>query len=283
MPSVSPQVKKFSLGDFDCYIVYDGFRSIGSMTSGSAKKFIFGDAPEEELHRELVNYGGLDSSTIIQFNFLLINNCGNCTLVDTGCGERAENLKHQLEPAGLLNKSLNKAGIRADDIDRVIISHSHWDHFGGAVTKGEATYPNAEYIMNKIEADYIRDKNDTWAQNYLNILEDKLVYLEGDQKLDQGILVKSAPGHTPGMTIVEVSSGYETLLYTSDIIIHPAHVTHTNWIPSFEDDRIAATATRSKLVEDAYRRGLLLFVPHIYGVLGRISYSQSKFMWIDES
>ncbi len=82
--------------------------------------------------------------------------------------------------------------------------------------------------------------------------------------------------------MTEISSGGETLLYTSDLILHRAHVEHFDWIPSFETDKVAAAAGRGRLVENAYARKLLLFVPHIPNVLGRIGKGRGGYRWVDE-
>jgi glyoxylase-like metal-dependent hydrolase (beta-lactamase superfamily II) len=113
------------------------------------------------------------------------------------------------------------------------------------------------------------------------MIGDRLRLVGDVATISQGITVKVAPGHTPGMMVVEASSGGETLLYTSDIIIHPAHVEHTDWIPSFEYDPKAAAVSRARLVEESHRRNMLLFVPHIQGVLGRVEHSQVGYRWVD--
>ncbi len=271
----------FNVGDFECHILYDGARSVGAMTDGPAEKFIFGDAPEEELRRCLSVYGGFSSSTVIPFNYLLVNDGKHYTLVDAGCGDRAENEKHLHEPAGLLTKSLSDAGVNVKEIDTVIISHGHWDHFGGVSSGGEVAFPNAEFVMSRREAEYIRGVVQGWPLDYLRMIENKVRLVDGVETMGNGITVVPAPGHTPGIVVVEVSSGGETLLYTSDVIIHQAHVEHTDWIPSFEYDPKVASASRTRLVEESHRRDALLFVPHIPGVLGRVEHSQAGYRWVD--
>ncbi|MFH2110539.1 MAG: MBL fold metallo-hydrolase [Candidatus Bathyarchaeota archaeon] len=251
------------------------------MTDDPAEKFIFGDAPEKELRRCLSAYGGFSSSTVIPFNYLLVNDGDHYVLVDAGCGDRAENDKHPDEPAGLLMRSLSDAGVSARDVETVIVSHRHWDHFGGVLSSREVAYPHAEFVMSRKEAEHIRGEVKGWALDHLSLIEDRLRLVDETATIGRGITVKSAPGHTPGMMVVEVSSGGETLLYTSDIIIHQAHVEHTDWIPSFEYDPKAATASRTRLVEESSRRGMLLFVPHIPGVLGRVKPSQAGYRWVD--
>ena len=272
----------FKIGDYECWVLHDGSRAIGSMTSGSANRFIFGDTSEAELEICLRPYGGLNSSTVLPFNYLLVKSDGCFTLLDVGCGDQAKNEEHPDEPAGLLTRSLNEVGLSVEDIDTVIVSHWHWDHFGGAIADGEVAFPNAEYVMSMREADYIRAIVKGWALEYLNLIEDRMSLVEGVAEVGSGITVKNAPGHTPGIIVAEVSSGVETLLYTSDLILHRAHLEHIDWIPSFETERIVSAASRRWLIEEAYRRKLLLFVPHLSGALGRVAKGNIGYKWVDE-
>ncbi len=272
----------FNVGELECRVLYDGARSVGAMTDEPAETFVFGDAPKDELRRCLSAYGGFGSSTVLPFNYLLVYDGDRYTLVDTGCGDRAENEKHQDEPAGLLTRSLRDAGLSARDVDTVVITHRHWDHFGGVMSGGEPVFPDAEHVMSRKEAQHICDDARGWALDYLNKIEDRLRLVDGPATISNGITVKPAPGHTPGMLVAEASSGSESLLYTSDVIIHPAHIQHTDWIPSFEHDPETATASRKRLVEEAYRRDTILFVPHIPGVLGRVERVQEVYRWVAE-
>ena len=81
----------FHVGDFECHILYDGARSIRAMTDGPAERFIFGDAPEDELRRCLSAHGGFSSSTVLPLNYLLVYDGDHYILVDAGCSDRAEN------------------------------------------------------------------------------------------------------------------------------------------------------------------------------------------------
>jgi glyoxylase-like metal-dependent hydrolase (beta-lactamase superfamily II) len=252
------------------------------MTKKPAHGFIFGDAPEAEVEAAVSGYGGVNSATRISFNYLLVEDGDHVTLVDVGCGDQAGNAMNPGEPAGLLTESLRGLGFSVEDIGTVVVSHWHWDHFGGAVTGGEATFPRAEYVMSRREADHIEAKGEKWAQEYLRILGDRLRLVADAAEIRPGVKVRIAPGHTPGITVTEITSGGETLLYTSDLILHKAHFEHPSWIPSFETDKAVAEASRRDMIEDAHRRRLLLFVPHIAGVFGRVGGDEHGHAWIDE-
>jgi glyoxylase-like metal-dependent hydrolase (beta-lactamase superfamily II) len=280
MPSRAAN-RVIKIGDLECQVLNDGSRTIGSMTKDSARRFIFGNVPEVEFDACMRYYGGFGSSTVLPFNYLLVKDKDHITLLDTGCGDQAENEKHPDEPAGLLISRLAESGLSAEDIDTVIVSHCHWDHFGGAVVRGEVAFPNAEFVMSEKEANYIRATVKSWALDYLNLIGHRARFITDMVEVNPGITVKPAPGHTPGIVLVEVSSGGKTLLFTSDIVIHQAHIEHIDWIPSFETDHIAAEISRRRLIEDAYRRNLLLFVPHIPTTLGSIGLGESGYKWID--
>jgi glyoxylase-like metal-dependent hydrolase (beta-lactamase superfamily II) len=274
--------KKIKLGDLTCHAVYDGSRSIGSMTKKPAHGFIFGDAPEAEVEEAVRGYGGVDSATQIPFNYLLVEDGDHATLVDVGCGDQAENWKNTAEPAGMLTESLRGLGFGVEDVDTVVVSHWHWDHFGGAVTGGAATFPRAEYVMSRRESEHIKAKGEKWAQEYMRALGDRLRLVADSAEIRRGVKVRVAPGHTPGITVTEITADGETLIYTSDLILHRAHFEHPGWIPSFETDKATAETSRRAMIKDAQRRGLILFIPHIAGVFGRVGGDKHGYKWIDE-
>jgi glyoxylase-like metal-dependent hydrolase (beta-lactamase superfamily II) len=271
----------FKLGDFECSIINDGARSLGEMTKQTPIKFFFGNAPQIELETDLKQHGGLDASTKCTFNYLLVKGDAQFTLIDAGCGDQAENEKHSKEPAGKLIENLAKSGIKREEIKRVVISHCHWDHFGGICLDGEHAFPNASYIMSVAEANYIKKTVKGWALDYLKMIERKTIFIEDSADFIPGIRVMQAPGHTPGLIVVEVSSRGESLLYTSDVIIHPLHVEHPDWSPSFETDRATAALSRNKIVDSAYRLNRLLHAPHMPSPgLGKIILRPEGFRWV---
>jgi len=271
----------FKLGDFECRIINDGARSIGEMTKQPPKKFFFGDAKPAELETDLKQYGGLEATTKCIFNYLLVKGDTEFTLLDAGCGDQSENEKHPQEPAGKLIENLAKSEIKREDIERVIISHCHWDHFGGICLDGELAFPNASYVMSSAEANYIKNTVKGWALDYLKMIEHKTFFIEDSADIIPGISVIRSPGHTPGLTTVVVSSKAGSLLYTSDVIIHPLHIEHPDWSPSFETDRAMAALSRRKIIDSSYKINRLLHAPHMPSPgLGKIIRIPEGYRWL---
>ena len=77
-------------------------------------------------------------------NCLFVDTGKHKILVDTGCGEGFQ------PTAGRLLSNLKAEGIKPADIDRIVFTHGHLDHVGGAFdAAGEPVYPNARYLAAK--------------------------------------------------------------------------------------------------------------------------------------
>ena len=114
---------RFNVGKFKCMSVSDGTLS---------------DAPgEEEPERE---------PQVHSLNCLYIDTGEHRILVDTGCGDVFQ------ATAGKMLPNLEAEGIKRSDIDRIIFTHGHLDHVGGANdTQGKPVFPNARYITSEKE------------------------------------------------------------------------------------------------------------------------------------
>ena len=125
---------------------------------------------------------------------LLIEDGDRLVLIDTGMGDKQSEKffgyyyrwgKDSLEP------SLKKHGFHTDDITDVFLTHLHFDHCGGGVTRSgessfETTFKNAKYWSNKGHWDWATDPNKRESASFLKenigpILESgQLRYLQKD-------------------------------------------------------------------------------------------------------
>jgi len=136
---------RFKIGDFRATVISDGQGPI------PVSPILVMNASEAELAAVLsANF----MQPVIQAtnNPLVVDTGRERILVDTGFGEKIG------PPFGSfprLEENLGRAGITAESIDLVVISHGHLDHIGGLVTKsGALAFPKAQFVFVDTEWNY---------------------------------------------------------------------------------------------------------------------------------
>ena len=119
-------------------------------------------------------------------------------LVDAG--SRTEDFVARGEkvvPIQSIQEGLAKHGLTCADIETVILTHMHDDHFGLA-----DSYPNAEFIVQKKELEFALNPHPLFAGGYKLTKElagdARFKTVEGDCTLFEGIEALFSPGHSPG-------------------------------------------------------------------------------------
>ena len=109
------------------------------------------------------------------------------------------------------------------------------------------------------------------ARRNLPPIEGQLDLIDRGAEIAPGIQAVEAPGHTPGHTVIAVSSGGDELLYVSDAVIHPIHLAHPDWHPAFDYDPDQTVATGRQLMQRAAATGATVFATHFPAPgLGRV-------------
>ena len=193
---------------------------------------------------------------------ILIAGNNQYTLVDTGFGE-----EHR-DPQGKLLESLAEIGVDPGQIGRVVMTHSHGDHFLGNTVLREgqrvATYPNAEYVIQESDLERVRSaQEEAWAKRFAPLVDSgQLRTIEGRCALDGAITCWPTPGHTIGHQCVLVEDQGQSALVMGDLAIYSLGMAHTEWGPNWSWSREADEQSRREVADWACDTGATLILGH---------------------
>ncbi len=274
---------RFSVGSFECACLKDGEKEY-------TLSEIFANAPEDEVRRHLRAKDMRDDVVITPYTYLHVDTGGREILVDAGAG--------RLFPStGRLLQSMEAAEIDPEAIDMVIITHAHPDHVGGMLLEDSSpAFPNATCVISKREWDYwhsdrerdLRTSEQRWffdfARSRLDPLRDRTRIVELGREeglLLPGVALRSAPGHTPGHMVVELSSGGESLFYIGDAVILPIHLEEPTWHPVYDIDVAAAEASKRFIFDRAADRRSWVVGQHFppFPSLGHVTRRDGGWTW----
>lgn len=281
----NPEHYRFQLGAFDCLVVSDGYLSI-------PMDGVYADSDDQERERLLAMHGmSLDTYTM-DINFLLLDTGNALVLIDTGLGESG------LFGAtgGRLRQNLAAIGIGPADIDWVLLTHAHTDHYFGLIdAQGEPVFPTAKLAISQEDFDYWTDASQVDAPGHRGMCttgarrallpyqaQGRLVFLDYSEDIIPGIRPVQTPGHTVGHTSFLLQSEGKTLLNLGDVahhdVIEPAH---PEWSFSYDSDIEQAKITRAKWFENIAANDYLILGCHFpFPGLGRIVRSGTVYHFI---
>ena len=155
-------------------------------------------------------------------------------------------------------RDLEAAGYPRDSIDTVLCTHLHVDHVGWNTMLVEGrwvpTFPNARYLMGRIEFEHWRDQRRdegqkiVFADSVAPVFEAGLVDLVAiDHRVCEEVSLTPTLGHTPGHVSVKIASRGEEALITGDFIHHPVQLTHPEWCSAADYDKAQGEATRREV------------------------------------
>ena len=252
-PEVGKGFRPFKFGNVQGFILNDGVWE-KPHDPGFIK-----NASVEETKAALAAAGIANEVVPIPFNVTLIKFGNETVLFDAGTGG-------QFQPtAGAMIANMAAAGIKPEQITRVIVSHFHPDHVFGLMNKAPdntPVFPNAVVYVPGNEYKFWMDESiftklpekqhglPKRLQAMFPLLKDKLKQYEWDTEIIAGIRSIAAPGHTPGHTAFHVASGNEQLMVLSDTTNMPAlFAKHPDWHCVVDADPVLAEATRRKLFD----------------------------------
>ncbi len=210
----------------------------------------------------------------LAMNVLLIQDGETNTLVDTGAGGKG-NPKFR-EMYGLSTPSveefLRPAGVTPDQIDRVVLSHLHFDHCGAATVPDgsggfRSAFPRAEFFVQRGEIGFARESNPRTRASYRPEdweplrAEGRLRLVEGETGIGGGIRLVPAPGHTPFHQIVRVDTRERSVAFLADLVPTASHLPDA-WVMGYDVEPLETVASKRRLLPDLARRGSWVVFEH---------------------
>jgi glyoxylase-like metal-dependent hydrolase (beta-lactamase superfamily II) len=244
--------RKQKLGDMEIIALNDGV-----LRRPLAAEFVK-NAPLDQV-QELLKSQNLPTEYIdIPFTAFVIIAGGRKMLMDTGFADNGP------PTTGRLMANLNAAGLKAEDIDTVLISHYHGDHINGVRNKaGQLVFPKAKIMVPTVEhAFWMDDARMNSApeamkgafQNarrvFSGLSSEQLIQFEPGKEIAPGIKSVAAFGHTPGHTLFTAESKGEKFAYVADLTNIPQLFARSpDWAVQFDMNADAARDMRRKTFE----------------------------------
>lgn len=222
-------------------------------------------------------------------NLFILRAHGQTLLFDAGLGdsltEREEKIYGTVGPSRM-TEGLAGAGVTADDIDVVILTHLHTDHCAGTVKRvGERfvpRFPNATVIASRREWQAAMNPNERTTAVYI---PERLKALEASGRLElidfegtadsiellPGVRAVHTGGHSDGHLGLEIESGGQKVWYHADIYPTIAHL-RTAYIPATDLYPLDTMAVKHALLPRIIEEEVILALDHDTRIpLARIS------------
>jgi glyoxylase-like metal-dependent hydrolase (beta-lactamase superfamily II) len=225
-----------------------------------------------EAHRDLLTENGM---LAIEIGGFLVRTADRVALVDTGVGT----MKGPFTGEKFLD-SLATLGVAPAEVTDVLLTHLHYDHVGWTTRKGAIVFPNATYRCHEQDwAHFVGP--DAPATKKLAPLVDQLETWSAQGTVLPGVDVLPAPGHTPGSTVVVLSSGTQRALLLGDVAHCPAQLVENEWAALFDVDPAMALQTRTALARELEGGDVLAAGTHFPGMrFGRLVAGKGKRRWV---
>ncbi|MEM0945629.1 MAG: N-acyl homoserine lactonase family protein [Pseudomonadota bacterium] len=158
----------------------------------------------------------------IDYFIWVIRNATRTILVDTGYDTEEASRRNrpiQIHPVA----ALAQIGIRAEEIDEVIVTHLHYDHAGTL-----DSFPNAKFHIQAAEMAYatgpcmcmsvlkIPFSVEHIVQMVKHVYSGKVIFHDGDAQIAPGVTVHAVGGHSKGLMSVRVKTEAGWLCLASD-------------------------------------------------------------------
>ncbi|RVJ24169.1 MBL fold metallo-hydrolase [Sinorhizobium medicae] len=208
-------------------------------------------------------------------NVVVVRSGAQTILIDAGLGLDPD---LNLPKAGQLVRRLESAGIDLGSVTDIVLTHMHMDHVGGLIVGGvkEQLRPDLRIHVAAAEVkfweapDFSRvhmpagfpDALRAAAKRFAEEYRGNLRLFDEEYEVAPGVVVTRTGGHTPGHSIVRLTSGSDRLMFAGDAVF-TVGFDHPDWHNGFEHDPEEAARVRVRLLKELAATGELLVATHM--------------------
>jgi glyoxylase-like metal-dependent hydrolase (beta-lactamase superfamily II) len=225
-------------------------------------------------------------------NVLVVRRGDQIILVDAGLGRQFPGFPR----AGQFPKRLKAAGIDLGSVTDVVLTHMHMDHIGGLLVDEVKNQlrPDVRIHVAAAEVDFwaspdfshtampspVPDVLRSTARQFMNTYGGQLRKFNEEYEVAPGVVVWRTGGHTPGHSVLRVTSGGDRLTFVGDAIF-PVGFDRPDWHNGFEHDPDESVRVRIRLLQEAAATSELLVGTHLsFPSVGRVVADGDTFRWV---
>jgi len=261
------------VGALEILPVLDGTARLPATAAFSAQAGRGADPDDWAPHRQFMD---ADGRLELALGGFLIRVGDRVVLVDAGVGR----INNGTFAGGQLLDALAGYGVTPADVTDVIFTHLHFDHVGWATQQGEVVFTHATYRCDERDWAHFVGPHPK-ATRKLSPITDRLSTWSTDGTILPGLDAMVAPGHTPGSTIVVVSSGEDRALLLGDVVHCPVELLDDEWAGLGDVDPELARRTRIALSRELEGRDTPVAAAHFPGLqFGRVLGAKGQRSWV---
>tara|TARA_Y100000590_G_C15649634_1_gene988230 strand:+ start:25 stop:885 length:861 start_codon:yes stop_codon:yes gene_type:complete len=276
------------IGNWNIYVLETGdFKLDGGAMMGSVPKVLWNKTnPADDFNR-------ID----LAMRCLLLDDGTNKVLIESGIGDyypsKFKEMFEIKQHDNALSNTLSKYDYSIENITHVILTHLHFDHAGGCISKDlqgnfVPRFPNAKYYVstknwNAAMNPSPRDRASYLKDNFLCLEEHGVLELIDDNStIIDGIKTYCVDGHTLGQQLVKISDENTVLLFCSDLIPLKSHVIPP-WIMGYDLNAELTLKEKKIFLDEAANNDWILFFYHDPSVVAvKIKKNEKYYTTIDE-
>jgi glyoxylase-like metal-dependent hydrolase (beta-lactamase superfamily II) len=252
---------------------------------------LFGPVPRLLWDRLVTDEIDHEHRLLQALNCLLVETPAGRVLVETGIGERLTEkarVMRQYEGPAIV-PALVRAGFDPGSVDRVAMSHLHFDHAGGLLlADGSRAFPRATIVAQRAEWKIALGSNPRLVASY-DQPELRLVHdwgaqgcADGEREILPGVSVIPTGGHSGGHQAIVVRGtgpAARTVAFFGDLCMRPWSA-NPRWVTAFDDFPLDSVDVKGSLFARAADEGWIVVLSHEPRVpVGRLVRDRDRFRY----